>query len=672
MQYQRFLVEIRKDGLESVLKPATAWLDAHKNWSKYDGYQGIELLVAKAELEAAAKLKGEKKRALTQVAMKRLNDVGKSNTEYQQEAILLRREQTHAEPTDVADVKTFDEAVAVGEAAAENLDWPTAVAALRRALEMRSTVKDATRVAAVEARLDLARYQLAAADFAAEKYDQCAAGAQALVDERPDGPLAPKASALAVTAALALYAKADDKRAALAHVESAAQKILERWPDKPEADDARIALGQAKLVRGELPAAIEIFERVNPRSLRYAAAMHLAGQTHWRRYLAAKGKAGGDEAAEAVAAERAAAEERLQLSLDEQRKAADPGKPLERQMLETQLLLAEVELEGGADAKAAELVGPLLDWIATQKPTLLDNTLLRVFVTAVRANLALGDMAKAQAAAELLVAQGPDDELVDGVLYTVARLFDQRWKQAQAQAIEARTARDTAGRAAAEKLAGDLSQRLTQLLAKITVRKHFTLAATIFIADTSAELGQTDAARKLYESILAQGDADAAFTKANGPALTRIRAQLVGLLRQKKEYQQGLTEVDRLIAEYPNALEPKMEKGRLLQDWAEVEPSHFNEAVAHWTMLRTRLAKFAKKPPEYYEVVYNAASCLVTESFKTQSAEKALQAEQLLNATLVLSPKLSGPDMVARYKAQLAKARELRGVAKSAAAKSNK
>ncbi len=143
----------------------------------------------------------------------------------------------------------------------------------------------------------------------------------------------------------------------------------------------------------------------------------------------------------------------------------------------------------------------------------------------------------------------------------------------------------------------------------------------------------------------------------------------MGLLRQKKEYAQGLAEVDKLIAAYPNALEPKMEKGRLLQDWAETEPAHFDEAVAHWTMLRTRLARFAKKPPEYYEVVYNAATCLVTESFKKQDAKKALQAEQLLNATLVLSPKLSGPDMVARYKAQLAKARELRGGAVNTSAK---
>ena len=78
-------------------------------------------------------------------------------------------------------------------------------------------------------------------------------------------------------------------------------------------------------------------------------------------------------------------------------------------------------------------------------------------------------------------------------------------------------------------------------------------------------------------------------------------------------------------------------------------------------MLRVRLSKATRKPPEYYEVVYNAANCLFIDSLKTQNNEKALQAEQLLSATLVLSPRLSGPEMVARYKELLHKVRTLRG-----------
>src|SRR5262249_13725258 len=154
-----------------------------------------------------------------------------------------RRQLSKAEPQDLASVKTFNEALALGESAAENLDWPAAVAALERAIELRSTTKDAGRVEEAQAKLDHARYQQAAADYAAGKFDACLAAVEHIVDERPDSAVAPAAASLAVSAALSLYAKAQDKQASLARLERLARQAIERWPDRPEADDARIALG---------------------------------------------------------------------------------------------------------------------------------------------------------------------------------------------------------------------------------------------------------------------------------------------------------------------------------------------------------------------------------------------------------------------------------------------
>jgi hypothetical protein len=130
-----------------------------------------------------------------------------------------------------------------------------------------------------------------------------------------------------------------------------------------------------------------------------------------------------------------------------------------------------------------------------------------------------------------------------------------------------------------------------------------------------------------------------------------VRAQVVGLLRQEANYQEAMEQVTTLISENPRALEPLMEKGRILQAWAESEPKHSDAAVAHWSKLRTLLAAMQKKPPEYYEVVYNLAACLLAQYKQSRDASKLQQAEQLVKATLVLSPNLSGPDMVARYKA---------------------
>jgi hypothetical protein len=338
---------------------------------------------------------------------------------------------------------------------------------------------------------------------------------------------------------------------------------------------------------------------------------------------------------------------------------------MSQQMLETQLLLSEITAEGGATKAAAELVEPLVDWIRRQKPDPLDNVHLRVFLTAARARISQGELAKAAETAGLLFELAPDAPAANGVLVSIAKSIGDRWHEAQAKVIEAGTSGDAALRSAAQNEAEKRQKLVAGLIAKLVGRKEQSLAARIYVADTSAELNDTDTARKLYQAILAEGESDPAFGKANAAALTRIRTQLVGLIRRKSqtpdEFAEGLKQVDELIAAYPNALEPKMEKGRLLQAWADVDPARLDDAVALWTMLRTRLARARRKPPEYYEVVYNAASCLATDSLKTGNRQKALQAEQLLNATLVLSPRLSGPEMVAQYKELLNEARLLQG-----------
>jgi hypothetical protein len=667
-QYYRLLVIGRTQGSKAVVADATPWLQTHRTWKKFDGYQGVALEVAKAQLKMAAE-GNDKKPSAVQSTLVMLADIAKVPGEHQQEAILLRREYTKSGSHDPATAKTFDEAFALGEEAIESQNWADAAADFARALELKSSVTDSKRVADATARLDQARYQIAASLYAEGKLEESLTAAQAIVADRPDGALAPAASALAVSAALSLYAGSTEKQDSLQRLTTIANETIKHWPDKPEADDARIALGQAELVAGNMAAAVDVFERVNPRSLRHPTALFLAGQTHWRIYLSAKAKRAAGADADALLAERDKAEKQLRASLEAQRKDAEPGKPPSRQLQETQLLLAELQLDAGQPKEAAELTAPLVQTIRAEKPSQLDNLHLRMLLAATRAQIALGDTAQAGQTAGLLVELGPDDAAINGVLNSMLRLFDDAWKQSEAGVIEARTAADPMRRAAAEAAATGRKATAAEFVDRILARKNFALPAMIYLGDTCAQLGKTDAAGQLYQSILQRAESDPAFKQANSQALTRIQAQLVGLLRQKKQFAEGLAQVNQLIEKFPNALEPKMEKGRLLQDWSDVEPARTPEAVAHWTMLRMRLAKAARKPPEYYEVVYNAASCLFFEAVKARSDEKALQAEQLLNATLVLSPKLDGPEMVAKYKELLHKVRQLRGQPAGASAR---
>jgi hypothetical protein len=141
----------------------------------------------------------------------------------------------------------------------------------------------------------------------------------------------------------------------------------------------------------------------------------------------------------------------------------------------------------------------------------------------------------------------------------------------------------------------------------------------------------------------------------------RVRAQLVGLLRQEKKYEQALTEVDKLLQETPKALEPNMERARILLALAEADPTNaqrYGESVAAWSRLRAAMTRLPKKPPEYYESVLGCAKSLagqasaLTDAAAAKEARK--QARQLLVATLALSPSLTGPEMVERYNTLLA------------------
>jgi hypothetical protein len=661
-QYYRLRVLQRTAGGEAFLAEAEPWLEFRRAWRSFDGYQGVLLEVARTHLEQAKQLSGSRKAALVQSSLATLADMTRVRSEHQQEAILLRRQYTHegAASTDPASVKTFDEAVALGEAAIENLDWSGAAALFARALELKPPNVDADGLRQVANRLDQARYQLALTLYSEGKLSESLRGAEQIVHEHPDGAAAPAAGSLAVSAALSLYARAQDKKPALQRLDAIAQEMIRRWPDKAEADDARIALGQASLVRGEFAAAASAFENVNPRSLRYSAALYLAGQTNWRMVLMAKAPgAAADPAAHDAQRDKAAIQ--LQTCIDLQREAAKNDPASAGQLDDAQLLLAELKLESGDAAGAGELVEPLAARIVQDKPKPLANTHLRILLASARAQAALGQLDMVAAAAALICDLGEDNPTTNGVLNTTFKLLVDAWKEAEAAKIEASSVGDANRRATAaadviarRKLVADLAPRLA-------ARKQNSLAALIFIADRSAEVGKTDVARELYTAILARGEADQAFQQSNGAALTRIQAQLVGLLRQKGQFNEALIEVNKLVEQFPNALEPLMEKGRVLQGWADEEPERSDDAVAHWTLLRTRLMRLPRKPPEYYEVVFNAANCLFTDGLKSNDPQKALQAEQLLNATLVLSPKLSGPELVARYKALMRKSRQLQG-----------
>jgi tetratricopeptide (TPR) repeat protein len=187
----------------------------------------------------------------------------------------------------------------------------------------------------------------------------------------------------------------------------------------------------------------------------------------------------------------------------------------------------------------------------------------------------------------------------------------------------------------------------------------------MFVGETLDAIGMTAEANAAFQQILDRAKSDKGFAKASDRAMVRVRTQLVRGLREQGKFSEALDQVDQLLKENPNSLEPLVEKGKILQAWAEKDSAKFDDAVTQWTTVRNRLQAFREKPKEYYDANYNVALCLVRMAEKSKNSAIALdrskKAEQVLKAILILNPSMDGPDRVAQYKALLDKAIRLQG-----------
>jgi hypothetical protein len=246
------------------------------------------------------------------------------------------------------------------------------------------------------------------------------------------------------------------------------------------------------------------------------------------------------------------------------------------------------------------------------------------------------------------------------VLVDFARVLDEERKKADAEVTRATAAGDAK---ATEKANANLKSTqavIGNLLKKLAARKELSLAGLINIADLSANAGLAGEAKQVYERVLAipapDAQADPRGAAQLKQAQTRARAQLIGILRQAGSFDAAIEQARQLAADNPRALEPQMELGRCLQARAEKDPSKYDEAIAQWTRIRNLLFPVRKRYiTEYCEVNYNAAWCKYAQAYQTQEDIQARVTDAIsyLKSAMVLNEKLSGPDMVEKYKVLL-------------------
>ena len=663
-QVEHFRLQIlAKQSPLQFMDEAGQWLQEYRKtrFSQTEGFQAIALDLVKAKIEAAENASGAEKSKLITGALGLLAEMSKVRSPYQQEAILLRRQYVKS-GSKVSEPASFEEAVALGEAAAITQQWSEATANYGIALKLadKDKISQSQRKEAIDA-LVSALYMQARGQLISGKWEDCLATAERIFSDYKDSSIAPQAGSLAVSAALNLYSAApkDKKAEALKRLKKYASLAEDSWPGRPEADDARMMLAQADLVQGKIDEALAGFEKIDPRSERYPNALLLAAETYWRRRLAEMEKPEGSRNKGQMDADLDRALRNLETGLKLQQKKVVPGEQLPRPLVETQLLLAEIKLGGGDAREAAALLQPLVDAFAAAKPEEADNVIVRIYAGAVRAYLALDDPEKALEIAMVLAEWGPDVQSVNAALVEVVKTLGAKRKQAEAAVAAVAGEVNSPGADEAREKLKSVAEMMNKLLAKMSSRKEFSIPATVYFADMCLAAGLPDVARDAYLRVANRAEKDPAYAKSAGKALQRVRAQLVDLLVKTGDYEEAYKQISQLAAANPRALDLLMTQGRILQSWSQRDASRYAEAVAHWARLRNMLLGAVKKPPEYFEITYNLAAALYGQAAeakdRAQAAEKAKLAEQLLKSTLILSPNLNGPDMVDQYNALLKK-----------------
>jgi len=190
-------------------------------------------------------------------------------------------------------------------------------------------------------------------------------------------------------------------------------------------------------------------------------------------------------------------------------------------------------------------------------------------------------------------------------------------------------------------------------------------------------VGMDAEAKDQYQRIIKRTETDPEFAAQAARAMTRIRAQLIGLLRKEGNNEEAYTQAEQLVKDNPRALEPRMERCRILLNWADKDREggknddamkHYDEGAKAFNTLRNLLSGMrGKKPPELYECTYGAAYCLYSSAELKKAADsdtatkQATDAEKLLKSTIIVSPALSGPDMVAKFNALMEKVAKFLG-----------
>lgn len=633
VQFYQVICDRKRGEYALAADEAVRWLEANANYRTTEEGLGVQLELAKNIIAQLPNAPEEERGPAIRRAVDALTQVAKFYSPYKPEALKLLREhqpKSAIKANQIA-VLTYDDAMTQAQSAIDTHDWPLAEALLRQAM------RRAERSREIEP-LNRARFMLAFVYYASDRYYEALVIAEHLAKRYPEAGLSPRAAEIGLASLTQAYNTftAVDRLSDLDSMVELAKHTVEKWGDTDQGDNARVTLGEVALGRGEYPQAATWLEAVRDSSPNHLDAQVKAGDAHWRQSQRLREAGKADEAD----AEAKLALERVGGALAARDQAATPLNDPAR--IVNANALAEIHRASGRPKEAVDLLEPIAKALEGSPPSAEIVPLYAASLSILlRAQLAAGQPERAIALMKVLETISPSKSALTQLYFELGRTLKSELETLERQ-------NNTA------------AYKKTQ-----SAYKDFLLALA------NSEAGQSyDSLQWAGESLLdlrMPGDAAAVFqrildTVAKEPSFTqqpaassrvlRTNLKLVAAYRGmggQDNFKKARTLIQSLIEADARMLEPRMEKGMLLEAEARAASGAdsaglWRQSLEYWNDLAKRLRQSSKQRIESFEAFYHVALAL-------EGLGKKADALSTLKGVMTITPSVGNPEMKARYEA---------------------
>ena len=515
---------------------------------------------------------------------------------------------------------------------------------------------------------DTVRYYLAYLRYAAGDLDEAAALGEATAQASSDSPAARQAARIGLAAREVLFRRANDESRPTAgeRLQVLAERIIQRWGDRAEADDARGILLDLALGDGQLEKAEQYLQQIADASPRRGEAELSLGQALWQRaqHLLQISTLEHDHTAEAektiarTAALFSDGIARCRKAIGNGAAANETGAAASSALSAAMLALAQIHMTEGRPAEAIALL---------EDPSLAAADSCDL---ALLAYVATGQLDKAKVCLQTIQTSLPPAGNADAARQMLQTCL-------------------SINRLLKQYLAGFRDRRQDDLVRKIVQQFDAFLASPVegpaagsffflaWRAEAYAGLAEgldvgspavLPEAEKQYRRAVAafQEILDRAATKADfSPAAevtVALRIELARCLRRLSDNPQALSQLLEVLKDHPQMVDAQVEAAYTYQSWGDEKPEYLEMAIQGgkryqevwgWGELARQVQSEARFRGVFHEARYNLALCRFRQAQiatdRPQRARLAEAAENDILATRRLFPDMGGAVWYDRY-----------------------